>query len=153
MKVFSLIFRLEKNEKNIRIFNPHYSKMKYKCNFKIVYKNKIYSIQNELELKDVNSEQVKLKLISFINFDYQKESSKSYDIYKCQKYKRKRNNYFEYLKYSLYELSKIKYKIEQKAKEIRIFGSEFVKNNKEKCIIIYKDNFFPLKTLFSINDI
>ena len=50
----------------------------------------------------------------------------------------------------LYELSKISYKIDKKVEKIKIFGETFVKNNKDKCIIIYKNNIFPLSEYFPI---
>ena len=50
----------------------------------------------------------------------------------------------------LYELSKISYKIDKKVEKIKIFGETFVKNNKDKCIIIYKNNIFPLPEYFPI---
>ena len=36
------------------------------------------------------------------------------------------------------------YKIKDKSKKIKLFGSEFVKNNKYKCQIIYEDKEYEL---------
>ena len=44
------------------------------------------------------------------------------------------------------------YKIKGKDKKLKIFGSEFVKNNKYNCQIIYEDREYGLKEYFSIPD-
>ena len=50
-------------------------------------------------------------------------------------------------------MSKIIYLIDEDDDKINIFGANFVKNNKDKCIIIYKDMLFPFEEYFYINDI
>ena len=46
------------------------------------------------------------------------------------------------------------YKINDKnIKKIDLFGFRFVKNNKDKCKIIYKDKEYELKESFDIDDI
>ena len=40
---------------------------------------------------------------------------------------------------------KLIYKIKTEGERIQIFGSDFVNNNKNKCIIIYQNNIFPLQ--------
>ena len=47
----------------------------------------------------------------------------------------------------------IKYKINKKDKEIKIFGEEFVKNNINHCKIIYKDKYYDLQDKFKIQNI
>ena len=42
------------------------------------------------------------------------------------------------------------YKIKDKEKKVKIFGSEFVKNNKNKCQIIYGDKEYELNEYFNI---
>ena len=42
------------------------------------------------------------------------------------------------------------YKIEDNDDEVKIFGSEFVKNNKNNCQIIYEDKEFELNEYFNI---
>ena len=46
----------------------------------------------------------------------------------------------------------IKYKIEDNSSEIKIFGEEFVKNNKSICTIIKGKNEYELKEKFKLND-
>ena len=62
------------------------------------------------------------------------------------------NKYSLFLKYSLNDLSKIVYRLEPEKNKnnIKIFGTNFVENNKDKCVIIYKDQIYPLKENFSI---
>ena len=52
-----------------------------------------------------------------------------------------------------YELYRMKYLVNANEHRIKIFGSMFVENNKLKCMIIYKNNLFPLQEYFSKNDI
>ena len=42
------------------------------------------------------------------------------------------------------------YKIEDNDDEVKIFGSEFVKNNKHNCQIIYEDKEYELNEYFDI---
>ena len=44
------------------------------------------------------------------------------------------------------------YKIKDNDKKVKIFGSEFVKNNKDKCQIIYEDKEYELNEYFIISD-
>ena len=44
----------------------------------------------------------------------------------------------------------IKYKVDKSSENIRIFGKEFVKNNKGKCIILYESEECELKEEFYI---
>ena len=48
----------------------------------------------------------------------------------------------------LYELSKISYKIDPNEYAIKIFHKTFVEQNKFNCLIIYKDNIYPLTEYF-----
>ena len=48
---------------------------------------------------------------------------------------------------------KIIYKIDKNEKEIKLFGSTFIKNNKDKCKFIYKDKEYEIKEYFNIKKI
>ena len=67
-----------------------------------------------------------------------------------EKYKEKNKLDKNFVISPLYELSKTPYKTDKKVEKIKIFGETFVKNNKDKCIIIYKNNIFPLSEYFPI---
>ena len=44
----------------------------------------------------------------------------------------------------------MKYNIKDKKEKIRIFGEKFFINNYSKCLIIYKNEIYPLKEYFPI---
>ena len=58
----------------------------------------------------------------------------------------------EYLLYSSHKILKLIYKIYYR-NVIKIFGEEFVINNRRKCLIIYKGKIFPFRSYFLLNDI
>ena len=47
---------------------------------------------------------------------------------------------------------KMKYKIEEKTKNIRIFGKKFVNNNKKICMIILNNKIIEIKEFLEIID-
>ena len=72
-------------------------------------------------------------------------------------------NYFHYknikncynymkMKYDIDVQISIEYEIKSKETKIRIFGNDFVKNNKGKCFIIYEEKLFELMTFFELKD-
>ena len=157
MKVFELIYKVEVNKDKINIFNPDIIK-KFKNIFKIIYKNKIYPLESKFKIKDMKNKEIKIKLISFINTtisiigDITKGCQLLNDYYENINNKK----YFEFLKLSLNEISKSVYKIKNnkniKENKIQIFSEHFVDNNKDKCVIRYKDKIYPLKNYFSIQE-
>ena len=46
----------------------------------------------------------------------------------------------------------IRYKINKNEKEIKIFDSKFIENNKNKCKIIYEGKEYEIKEKFNIDD-
>ena len=57
----------------------------------------------------------------------------------------------EKLEYSFIEyiqMYKMIYKMFKYGEKIKIFGQNFVKNNKNKCLIIFEDKIFSLKEFF-----
>ena len=155
MNIYEIEFTLKNNEKTIKIFNDNFIKNnKYK--FKIVYNNKIYPFQNEFSINGNILGNSKIKLISFIFNSEIKNISKylalSNLIHENKKYKNNINKYSQYLKCSFYELSKIIYKVDRRKSEIKIFGKTFVMNNKDKCIIVYKDMVLTLREYLTIDN-
>ena len=65
----------------------------------------------------------------------------------------KRDNFKEYPINLFVEGSKMIYRINKKEKRIKIFGKNFVNNNSDKCIILYKNKIFSLKEHFPTIDI
>ena len=142
------IFKLKDKEDIKEIFKGEYFK-KNKNKFKIVYNNKIYSSYNDIQIPENEINHSKIKLISLYNYKNDGIFDKFKENYN---YKRNNNKYNIYLKSSLHGFSQIAYIINND-KKIRIFGEDFVENNKDKCIIIYKDNILPLRESFLTEDI
>ena len=153
MKVYKLIYSIKKNQDELKIFYPNFVK-RYKSLFKIVYNGKIYSLKSKFRIEDKTLKKIKIKLIAF---DYL--PSKEYIFFGCNSL-----NKFDEIKInktinkpinkesidiilSTYKIVKMIYKINLKEenKNIKIFGKNFVKKNKEKCKIIYNNEILPLK--------
>ena len=156
MKIYQYVYLIKDNINIIQLFNKDFVD-KNKSKFRIVLKNKIYPLQSELIIKDINIKQIKIKIISLYDTLGIEDRSPNYLIMdkfcESKKYKKNNNKYNIYLKCSLHEMSKITYKINRNKNNIKIFGKNFVEKNKNKCIIIYNDIIFPLKEFFLIKDI
>ena len=159
MKIFFAKYSIKKDQDKINIFDQKFV-LKYKHNFKIIHNNKIYPLSTEFNIVDKNIHVLNIKLLCYSPF-FNEEIiangcvSPSY-FNKITKYKRNTKKYFNYLKSTLFELSMMVYNINEKDKEdkkVKIFGTNFVENNNDKCIIIYKDRIFPLKEYFDIRDV
>ena len=160
MKVFKLFYPIEKknNIKFSEIFKPNFfQKFGHKC--KIIHNNKITNFQSEIIIddNDYNSKELKLKLILFDNipghgniFNYFPQSMTFHAI---KIYEPNFDKYKEYLNSSFTEISKMIYLNKPKSGRIKIFGENFVKNNKGRSLIMYKNNIFELNEYFSIEDI
>jgi len=59
------------------------------------------------------------------------------------------NNIYNLLNDKVNEITAI-YKVNDEKNKIRIFGSDFVKNNKDKCKIIYENEIYDLTEYFNI---
>ena len=155
MKIFELIY-FPGNDHIIQLFNPDFVQMN-RNKYKIIYKNTIYPFQSEFISSQDIGPKLKIELICLCDFfNFNEMFRGCYTLYQLNEVKTNKGNsfnYVEYLKCSIYREIKIIYNIETNENIIRIFGSYFVNNNKEKCIIIYKDKIFPLKESFSIKDI
>ena len=156
MKFFKFIFSIKDGEKLIKIFKPDFvNKNRHK--YKIIYNNKIYPIQNEFKIPNNKDNKLKIKLICFnyisgVN-DIDLEYASLYKFNEIKNYKKNVYKYSEFLNCSYYKMSKLIYRINPTEKEIKIFGKDFVNNNKGKCIIIYDNKIIPLQENISRNDI
>ena len=157
MKIFNLYFLKEENEYVVRMFEPYYvNKYKNKC--KLIYKSKIYPFQEEFKTSDKNSELLKIKLIIYDDFsdinDIIEECESLYSFFECKKSKKNSIKYNQIIKCSFKEMTKMVYIIDDEEDEkIKIFGEDFVQNNKNKCILIYKNKLYPFQENFYIKDI
>jgi len=107
MKLFQHVFEAQENEQKIKLFNSKFL-IKYKNKCKIIYKNKLYPLQDEFDFIYNPYEKIKVKLVTFYRIPH---SEKEYVNKKneSKKYKKNYNKYIEYLKYSLNEFSIISY--------------------------------------------
>ena len=158
------IYKFIGEDKDKNDFKKNFMKefvAKNKC--KIIYKNKIIPLQSLLKIPENIIDISKIKLILYnyiynINEIFLETTIAQIDQknYKIERIKNKKNmNMYRFIKYHLcssHEIFKLIYKINNEDK-IKIFGDEFVGNNENKFSIIYKDNIFPLRTYFLINDI
>ena len=162
MKIHKITYSIKPNKKKIKMFNPGFvDKYKYQC--KIIFNNKLYPLQSEFEINDMKIENLKIKLICFVfihDFIIYKEDISECEHYITKKYKRKNRKYVQILKCRLYNMPKMVYTLKkenknakEEEKKIKIFGDDFVKNNKDKCIILYKNEIFPLQKYFLFKDI
>ena len=147
-------YPIEENKNKITIFDRFFVE-KNKHFYRILYKNKLYPLQELFEITDNKSKELKIKLISYNNFLNINKIIKEFDTYKNK----------------FHEMSKMVYKIddneekkidvseeereedEDEEKGINIFGANFVKENKDKCIVMYINKVFHLKETILKEDI
>ena len=120
--IFKVNFEKYKDEDEIKLFFVFIKRDLNKI--RIIHNNKIKSSKNALI-----SQKSKIKFILLgIHHIYQ-----SFNMKYNHKNKNKRH--------------KVEHEIEKE--EISIFGKKFVTNNFSKCLIMYKNEIFPLKEYFS----
>ena len=134
MIIFVIVYRIKKNSNEVNIFQPNFVK-KNKNSYKIIYNNKILPLQTKLPVNDKSKKLVKIQLICYndnlILNDLIKGSKTFYEIYPSGKYKNNVNKFYR-LKLIQFNWSIMLYFAFEK--KVKIFGKNFVKNNKEKCI-------------------
>ena len=132
MKVFKFDMNIEKKTNSLN-FDPCFIN-KYKNKLRIMCGDKIYPLNHKFSSIDNNIKKLKINLISLENFSL-------YEINSIQYIKGEEKNIWE------------EYEDEEDDDRIRLFGKKFIKRNKDKCLIIYNDEIFPLKEYFLINEI
>ena len=156
MKIVILFYKAVDNTIKIKLFNANYLKEK-KIKFLIIYNNKLYPFQSEFVINTKKCELLKIKILVLYKIKYPSTLIRNikplpidYSVV-GKKYKKKKNNYYEYLKCSIYSFSIITYNYFAKERTVNIFGETFVKNNKSKCAIIYQGQILPLTSKLNIN--
>ena len=145
------IYRLPYNclgiqvDENKDIFLSHFLKNNKKKS-KTIYENQLYQLQNKFIFLKKGRELYKIILVYHEKF---------FEILanNCLGIKRRLKlnlNHFEN-PCQFQDLSKMVYDIGENATSIQIFGEKFVENNKNKCIIIYKNQILPIQTYFPFN--
>ena len=144
--------KIKELRENINIFNNNIEKIinklkKVMDNIEIYYKiynniynnyeNRIRNYELYYNINEINNNNINNE-IKKINNEYNIKT-KIINILKI--YNKMNNN----------EINII-YKIKKKVKKLKIFGSEFVKNNRDNCQIIFEDKEYKLNEYFNISD-
>ena len=142
-KIYKLSYKDNKNT-NI-IMNYFINKYKKRC--KVIYLNKIHELDKIDKFPLLlfnNNDSIKFKILSFVDlqdFKTEMENSNLLDI--KEKYRSIKINSDILPKNLIFNIFKMEYKI-NKEENIKIFGKVFVKNNSDKCLIIYRNKILPL---------
>ena len=155
MNVLSLNYFYKANEKNIKILDPDFV-VKYKLRCKIIYKNRKCPLKSIFDIVEYNIKQFQIKLIFYCKVPSTSEIIKNCAFFKeclySKKYTKNNIKYSQYINFSLFGIFKMVYKLEQNQSEIKIFGEKFINNNKNNCIISYKNKYLPLQKFIRIED-
>ena len=117
----------------------------YNKRTKVIYENKIYNLNIIKKWQIINSF-IKFKIISFVDLqDLKLKFEDSGILYLEEKNRTIKINSDILPNKLIYNIFKMEYKINQKDNRIKIFGETFVEENRDKCVIIYKNNIYPLK--------
>jgi hypothetical protein len=151
------ITKIEKNENMLKLNQIIYNSYK---NFKNFYNSSLNI--NNLLLFYSNNKDINDKMRNILGSEYDEimtERKKKFNVSSDEKIKKleeennknKRiydNNIREYSGEII-----IRYKINKGEKKVKIFGNEFINNNKNKCKIIYEGKEFEIKERWNINKI
>ena len=154
-----VIHYLINNSKRINILKSNFVK-RYKDRIKIIYNNKIIPLQTSLIIgENKNKKKIKIKLICYndkLDFNALTKGLDSfYDFYPYLKYQNdiiifnKIKSFIFNWSLMIYDKKEPTYEPSQ---EIKIFGENFIKNNKDKCLIFFENKYFPLKEYFNLDD-
>ena len=151
MKIISLAFRIDENRpiKRIKLFKPSLIKKLKKS--KIIYYNKIIDIRAFIIIPN-NKKILKIKLLILNKIPSLLKIKKGCTI----PIEYIKNNDYIFSKLAIYKFPKISYKKDENNSEnkIKIFGTNFVKNNENKFAIFYEGKIFiPHNEFFSYMDI
>ena len=156
MLVIVIIYPIKDKASEINIFKSNFVN-KFKYRFKIIHKNKILPLQTKLKNIDNSSAYVKIQLICYDDkfiLNNLFEGIESFDeFYPNRKIKDNITKFYN-LKVFIVNMSFMVYEkydpiINQKNR-IKLFGEDFVKKNKDKCLITNKSNYYPLQEYFFI---
>ena len=152
--IVKIIYLLKDKRISVKkIFKQSFvKKLKYRC--KILYENKLYPLKSEVIIHNKITDQIKIKLLYYNHFSYINDLIRGIESFYLIRISKEHtinyNKLKQFLKYK--NMIKLIYKIKTEGERIQIFGSDFVNNNKNKCIIIYQNNIFPLQEFFSIKE-
>ena len=177
MKIIKLFFNVLGNEESINILSDKFVREnENRC--KIIYNNRTYPLKTIFRItgqeRESNILRIKLKFtddIKIFNLSQEITGPLNHMEEINKFYQNIRRKHGTFLKISEYDIFKSEYKIphfkskinslnevnkenkDKSSDKIRIFGKNFVQNNKDKCFIIYKKKIYPLKEYFLKEDI
>ena len=111
------------------------------------------SLENKISEPDLLVEVKNKKYINKYDLfllDYKERDKSSFEIYDIQNCEINITNYFDYDNFIIYNPS---YKIDRNKDKVKIFGENYVYNNKFRCIILYNNIILPLLEYFSLKNI
>ena len=154
MVVLIMIFSITKKGNIINIFKNDFVK-KNKGKYRIIYNNKLLPLQTKLICRDQRANKLKIQLICYNDnlniYDLMKGCESLSEFYASKLYK---HNVFKFqaLKFFIFNWSIILYTKFKPKEKIKIFGENFVKNNRDKCMIMLYNKIFPLQE-YLIDDV
>ena len=140
MKTYYSLHKISGKQKEINLIHPDFVEPnKKRC--RIIYDNKLYPLQSKILIKRKRKSKIKIRLICYRNILDKFHNLENYDW--DEEIKMKEIDCVKDLK-MVYKNIKSK---------IKIFGEKFVKNNKHKCVILYKDKIFKLQEYLKLKNI
>ena len=129
----------KKHKNKLTKLNPYKIEF-YKKEIKKIIEKHFIELNNEPIKKYTND-------ILLINLIIQRK-------YKNNFHHKNIENFYKYMKkkYDINDQILLKYRIKNNETLIKIFGCQFVQNNKKKCFIIYEDKEFELKPFFILEN-
>ncbi len=157
MKVYKIVYPIVENANSINIFNSNFVDL-FKNHCKLVYKNKIDKLRAKINIEDKGMKELRIKLISFIDIPYIDKIITGLGILYGFQEKSKINRNIYHLsglkiKHSFYDVSMLAYKVNPGEEKIKIFGENFVKNNKTKYLLKYNNKYIDLNEYFYTKNI
>ena len=141
MKIYYSLHEIDEKQKEISIIHPNFVEPnKNRC--RIIYDNKLYPLQSKILIKRKRKSKIKIRLICYRNI---LDKFHNLEKYWDEEIKMKEIDCVKDLK--------MVYKIDKSKNKTKIFGEKFVKNNKHKCAILYKDKIFKLQEYLKLKNI
>ena len=147
-----LIFQRENKENNVILPESKENNLIHKINED--YENKIKEIKEGIEILKKKYENDINNIKNEYNKKIEKIKEECHKILKGVKAEKGRHLYKEFLKAIEEKVDEITivYKVDKNENIIKIFGSDFVKNNQDNCKIIYNSKEYDLQEEFEIKD-
>lgn len=156
MKVYKITYNISDVKNNVmQIFTYDFIDS-YRNYCIMVYKNKKYNLMPIFGIRDNKSDELRIKLISFVDLPdidiITNGKGILYGYFEETKLNKKTHKPGVIVKYSYYDVCLLVYQVNPSEKRIKIFGEDFVKNNKDKYKLLYNHELYELTEYFSIKN-